>query len=353
MKKKNVLYYHAGSGNHGCEALVRSIIDICKLKDVDLYSTIPTEDEKFCISEIVDNIYALKFTAEEIKNVDEVKVGCSIGGDNCSNPYTASVLEKYRRKFENSGAKTFFVGCSIGEDVFTSQEAIDSLKQYDAISARESITYNNLIERGVNAYLIPDSAFVLPIEEVEPFKKETIGINASGLIRNKIMFDNFVRLIRYILEDTKYDIALIPHVAQPCNDDLKVLKDLYDMFDSDRIKLIEDNNCMKLKGYIANCKMLVCNRTHASIAGYSSLVPTLVLGYSIKSKGIAIDLFGTDKNYVISVHDLKTSDDLAAGFKWLENNYYQTKEILINIMPDYKNRCYDIKEIYENLCVQE
>ena len=31
-------------------------------------------------------------------------------------------------------------------------------------------------------------------------------------------------------------------------------------------------------------------RTHASIAAYSSMIPTIVLGYSIKSIGIADDL---------------------------------------------------------------
>ena len=41
---------------------------------------------------------------------------------------------------------------------------------------------------------------------------------------------------------------------------------------------------------IAQCELLVCCRTHASIAGYSTGVPTLVLGYSVKAEGIAADL---------------------------------------------------------------
>ena len=49
-------------------------------------------------------------------------------------------------------------------------------------------------------------------------------------------------------------------------------------------------NAAQLKYLVAQCALLVCTRTHASIAGYSSGVPTLVVGYSIKSLGIARDL---------------------------------------------------------------
>ena len=80
------------------------------------------------------------------------------------------------------------------------------------------------------------------------------------------------------------------------NNDLEVLAQLYDEFkDNDRIMLIGDHNCMELKGYIARCRFFVGARTHATIAAYSSCVPTLVLGYSVKSRGIARDLFGNEE----------------------------------------------------------
>ena len=49
------------------------------------------------------------------------------------------------------------------------------------------------------------------------------------------------------------------------------------------------------KGYIARMRFFIGARTHATIAAYSNCVPTLVLGYSVKSKGIAKDLFGEEK----------------------------------------------------------
>jgi hypothetical protein len=53
-------------------------------------------------------------------------------------------------------------------------------------------------------------------------------------------------------------------------------------------------NAAELKYVILQCRFMVCSRTHASIAAYSSGVPTIVIGYSNKSKGIAADL-GMDK----------------------------------------------------------
>ena len=69
---------------------------------------------------------------------------------------------------------------------------------------------------------------------------------------------------------------------------------------------------MELKGYIARCRFFVGARTHATIAAYSSCVPTLVLGYSVKSRGIARDLFGNEENYVLPVQSLQEPDELTS-----------------------------------------
>ena len=45
-----------------------------------------------------------------------------------------------------------------------------------------------------------------------------------------------------------------------------------------------------------------------------------VVGYSIKAKGIAKDIFGTYKNYVIPVQSLNNENDLIEAFEWLKNN---------------------------------
>jgi len=163
---------------------------------------------------------------------------------------------------------------------------------------------------------------------------------------NNIVYNNYRELIKHIIDMTDYKIALIPHVIQSFNDDLKVLTDLYNEFkDTNRILLIEDCNCMELKGYIARCKMFVGARTHSTIASYSSCVPTLAVGYSVKSKGIAKDIFGDYDKYVIPVESLKTNKDLTNGFIWLNNNYDKIKNYLEEFMPNYIKKSYRLGEV--------
>lgn len=101
---------------------------------------------------------------------------------------------------------------------------------------------------------------------------------------------------------------------------------------------------MEIKGVIARCRFLVCARTHASIAAYSSCVPTLVVGYSVKARGIAQDLFQTDQNYVIPVQSFKEKTDLSNAFIWLLSHEDKIRSHLTNIMPNYQSRILDVKE---------
>ena len=86
--------------------------------------------------------------------------------------------------------------------------------------------------------------------------------------------------------------------------------------------------------------MFIGARTHATIAAYSSCVPTLVLGYSVKSRGIAKDLFGTEEHYVLPVQNLENADDLAKAFCWMYNNENQVRTYLQEIMPGYIQSAY-------------
>ena len=131
-------------------------------------------------------------------------------------------------------------------------------------------------------------------------------------------------------------VALIPHVVWDNNDDRKPLRVLYDKFkDTGRVVMLEDHNCMELKGYISRCRFFIGARTHATIAAYSTCVPTLVIGYSVKAKGIAKDIFGTYENYVLPVQLLSDKDDLVNAFEWMKNNEDDIRKHLNEFMPGY------------------
>lgn len=368
------LYNHGGSGNHGCEAIVRSTVkmfdetcklyslnskqdiqygidEICDLQD-DVISAYPRKSMKWLLSSIQTKAtgkinLAIKFQrANLLSEISDDDICLSIGGDNYCYPGT-DVLAALNRNIKKKGAKTVLWGCSV-EPVLLQQPAIaDDIRSFDLITARESISYEALRSVNTNTVLIPDPAFTLervdlPLPEGW-IEGNMIGINASPLILESgsdsaLVLEAYKVLIEKILETTDCSIALIPHVVWKENDDRIPLKKLYNAFsDTNRVILIEDHNCMELKGYIARCRMFIGARTHATIAAYSSCVPTLVLGYSVKSKGIAKDLFGTYENYVLPVQDIVAADELSKGFDWLLKNEDAIRLSLMKKIPDYLN----------------
>lgn len=67
------------------------------------------------------------------------------------------------RMFHKQGAKTVLYGCSIEPELLKRPEIMEDMKRYDAIVARESLTFAALQEAGIdkNIHLYPDSAFLL------------------------------------------------------------------------------------------------------------------------------------------------------------------------------------------------
>lgn len=142
---------------------------------------------------------------------------------------------------------------------------------------------------------------------------------------------------------------LIPHVFNGA--DLSALEVLYEKYKKTKKVFIVKNeqlNARQLKYIISRCRFFIGARTHATIGAYSSCVPTLVVGYSIKSKGIAKDLFGTHKNYVINAYDI-SGDELSDGFEWLYKNENEVRNRLQKIMPEYINKAESVSEIIAKL----
>ena len=268
----------------------------------------------------------------------------SIGGDNYCYPWSAKQSVQFNREIRKYSSKTILWGCSVSREAVTS-EVKEDLAAYDLITAREQISYQLLKAINPHTVQVADPAFLLAREDLPLpsgfVENNTVGINISPLIMdyvgdNSIILENYRGLIRYILSKTDMSICLIPHVVWSYNNDHKPIQVLYEEFaDSGRVSKIEDGNCMQLKGFIARCRFFVGARTHATIAAYSSCVPTLVAGYSVKSRGIARDLFGTDEGYVIPVQKLSSAEDLTNQFQWLEKTETEQKEKLKNRIPDY------------------
>lgn len=172
---------------------------------------------------------------------------------------------------------------------------------------------------------------------------EWVGITIGVLAQAKenysaALYSRTKDLVHMILQETEYSVLLIPHIRGEFLGDVDVLKGLREYFNDARVKFAGENRADIQKTLIANCKMIVTVRTHVSIAAYSCCVPTLVIGYSQKSMGIARDLFGTDENYVINLSDACAEGKLIKAFKWLNNNCSDVKAQLNHIIPTYNEK---------------
>lgn len=366
---KKVLFMHFGSGNHGCEAIVRTTAKLLGgPKDLVLWSFAKNEDEKYGISTMLAKIVVSEelkrfsfgyfealvrrkllchpnanmnvFLREQFKD----SIAISVGGDNYCYPWSATQAVELDKEIRKYCRASVLWGCSLDPEAITPEMESD-LKQFDLITARDPLSYELLKRINPNTVKVSDPAFLLErVDRPLPnnfIEGNTVGINISPLIMkygtdSNIILKNYEVLIQHILEHTDMNVCLIPHVVWADNDDRIPLRELQKRFPrSDRVCMVTDANCCELKGYIARCRFFVGARTHATIAAYSSCVPTLAVGYSVKSRGIARDLFGTEEHYVFPVQNMESENDLLDAFIWLQNNEMFVRQTLKNIMPEY------------------
>lgn len=288
------------------------------------------------------------------RNFGDDDVCISIGGDNYCYDNMLERLNYLDQLLCKAGASNMVLwGCSIEPELFKNPMLIKDLERFRWLVPRESLTYEAMCKSGFGekTILTPDPAFLLPSVECplpSIFREhDTVGINVSPLVikRGKtpgIVYENYCALIRDILKETSMNVALIPHVVWQHEDDRVPLSKLYEEFrETGRVVLLKDCNCMELKGYISRCRFFVGARTHATIAAYSSGVPTLAVGYSVKARGIAADLLGTDQGYVIPVQTMATKLDLSLAFKNLMQQEEQVKTTLLEQIKKYPERLYE------------
>lgn len=373
------MYCHNGSGNHGCEAIIRSTVGILSRVGTMQYYQItrnPAEDRKYGVQNLVNLLpeyadvphagkefycaYLTQKLFHKTARMDYLSsrvsfcvpkgetVSLSIGGDNyCYKGY--KLYTGYHQISIQQGHKTVLWGCSVEPQFLEYEDLLEDLKTFDKIIVRERISYQAMYNKGLrNLALYPDPAFTLqpdPMATVFP-PENTVGINISPMAlsygsENSKVLGNYEELIRYILSETDMNVALIPHVIWSANDDRLVLQKLQEQFsDNDRVILVEDMDATKLKAYISKLRFLVAARTHASIAAYSTGVPTLVAGYSVKSRGIATDIFGTAEHYVVSVAQMTDIHEFTEAFQWIMAHEQEIRSHLKEFMPAYIEKAY-------------
>ncbi len=368
---------NTGSMNRGCEAIVRSTAKIIGYRNGEIFlfthsleqdkgisvdtgiKVIPYGNYPTPVHRLIFGIWK-KISKKSVlgqsiiqkplfDRVDNETLCLNIGGDTyCySRPVISIALNRYLHK---KNIASILWCCSVEKDKMRG-EILSDLKLYKYIFAREQITYNSLIEAGISAdkvIKVCDPAFFLDTKEVELpigfIENNTVGINLSEMTisaENPYVYDSAIGTIKYILEQTDMNVCLIPHVysIKENKNDYPILKKVFDEVSSERVSIIDkEYTCEELKYIISKCRFFIGARTHSTIAAYSSEIPTLVIGYSVKSRGIAKDLFGTEDGYAISYKDISEKNELLTLFKGIVDNEIQIKERLHNFLPEYKKQ---------------
>ena len=375
------IFGHGSGINRGCEAIIRTLTDliasefnteniVCAVNagydrriyypHVDRFIEYPRFEPKTLkwVLNKIDERYisggksTLSLCNREI--ISEIKksdICISVGGDNyCyGDPYRYYAVDFYVKKF---GKPLIMYGASIEPDMMHGKKKKDLLR-FDLIVTRESITYESLknFMPDNKVCLYPDPAFMLKASPPElPLEWEdnnVVGLNISPLImkyerEHGIVLNSVFTLVDRIIKKGR-QVALIPHVTQAGNNDFSVLKKVYDKFKStERVFLIDDNlTAEQYKGYIGKCRIFIGARTHSTIAAYSTTVPTLVIGYSVKSKGIDADIYDKKYNLLLPVQELDNPDVLIEKYELMEEKQKEIKCHLVNKMKTYVPRAYE------------
>ncbi|WP_142849674.1 polysaccharide pyruvyl transferase family protein [Telmatospirillum sp. J64-1] len=168
---------------------------------------------------------------------------------------------------------------------------------------------------GVTAEHVADPAFLLEYPaDPEGLRRHygigpdrpTIALGISAGICRYVGADAqahrqaWTEVVRWGIEEARANILLIPHVQERLgwNEDRSPATDILRAFDYHPwIRLAAaDHSAGEYKALIAGCDLVAAERLHACIAGLSSGVPSLCIGYSVKTSGIVEDIFGNGDN---------------------------------------------------------
>lgn len=358
MKKPTFLLIGiSGLFNYGCEAIVRGTENILTraFPDSDIvYASRRPADDKRRLAGSRIRIIERKHPRYSFKNItrkalahlglkwdprlDSLKllagidIVLSIGGDlytlDYNNNYSMS-LPKFGDEARKRKIPYILWGASVGP--FSTNPAAEAaysrhLRRLSFISAREATTVDYLSNLGITDNVIPcaDPAFVVAPEISKeatcPAGLHKIGINLSPLsaFHSTISYEQCIAqqasVIRHLIQATKAQVLLIPHVV--CDFDEKyddsrylwqVLKAVGPDFRANLSILEADPGFIGTKRELVKCDLVIASRMHCAINALSACVPTILVSYSQKAVGMAEYVYG-NRDWLVGIDDVSPEE---------------------------------------------
>lgn len=285
-------YGHGGSGDHGSEDRIRGTCRLLPCRP-EVLSLRPGEDWRYGLGRLADI----------------ARLCCAgIGpGDVCLTAHPDAGL-----RLRGFGASTM-LWCWTATGKLTHKQR----SHLQAVVVMDRASLEKIKSQGIPSVLGPDPAFLVerklrPLRDC--FRRDTVGLCCSTAIGNceaadSLLYDSYRHLIRWLLEQTQLDIALIPYCCSPGRDDNWLLQTLHRAFaQSGRVFLRPDGASPELRGDLSLCRLVV--GSGGAVAAWSCGVPALCIGADPRAVALATELFGSWQQAVQPVNQLKTAQDL-------------------------------------------
>jgi polysaccharide pyruvyl transferase CsaB len=347
-KLKILIIGYYGANNTGDEILLKSTIKL--LKSIYKSSEIKAITYNVENTELAHGIRGIsrnKFAAiiNEVKKSDIVVGG---GGSMIQNVTSNRSLIYYLTILKIAklfNKKVFLLGNGIGpiKGSFPLKMTVDILKSIDAIILRDKDSFKLLDSKGLqNIYLGNDLAFNLDYEKVldlHPVPRK-IAIN----LRNWTYKDDFLyemkRFVRYLVEKD-YTVVFIPF--QKGNDDL-ILKEILASIKSNKIRLVESEDCEVILKEIASSEIFIGMRLHGLI--FSSIVNTPFIGLTYDPK-VSSFSEGQGQPYFKTIEEIDFP-----SLKHKFENMYKHREYYKNLLKQSTDKILDLSVIYKSVLSQ-
>ena len=399
------IFVLAGNGsylNRGCEAIVRGTTRILKNAfdnpllinagfDFSRNPYIPVEDEKDLVHKpIIMRRWSAKWMAKHL--LERVSAGISesftyrsirddiiageavlsVGGDNYTLDYGMPTDFLALDNYVTGLKKPLIIwGASIGPFGKKPELAKRIFGHFRAKVAaffvREDLSYEYLLRNGIseNVVSMADPGFVMEAQMVSesklgfPLPAGAIGLNLSPLMARYVTRGSLsgwllksAEILHHIRRKFDNPIVLVPHDTRPHTNDYEFMGEVFKQLCADRtdIYLLPDNlTAAQTKWVISQMKCMVAARTHATIAAFSSCVPAISIGYSIKSEGINRQVFG-HTDFLIGGGNID-KDRIAGMLRDVLNSGDDIRKHLKNKMPEIQKKALNaglvLKQILE------
>lgn len=305
------------------------------------------------------------------QSLREAEVVLMLGGDNFSLDYPNKDTHfRISRLAVEAKVPVVIWGASVGpfsRDTHYERWAAKELSKVNLICARETATIEYLASIGVTknvmltadpSFFLQPSACVLPENIEKALQEGCIGLNLSPLFSNYIKINKSkpdiaawtnvaVEIVRNILKHFSMPILLIPHVTSEVGltnrDDYLFLSRVAQLLNEPEGVLTLDPNydAAQLKWVISRVRVFAGARTHSTLAAISTCVPTICIGYSMKARGIAQDVYN-HLDWLITGQELvKDPTTLGDRLTSLLSNETEIRTRLEQKKPEFEQRARD------------